>query len=313
MRKNLPSPNISSDPSEPPRRLRISAVQMIFADSLESNLRKIERAARQATKRGADAILFPECATTGYAFDFTSLTPRTLHASLSALSQLAAHLQAQLLVGSPIFGQRKLYNALLVFDRSGRLIHTYAKCQLTPSDRQWFTPGNDISLFQLDGIPASAFICHERRYPELVRLPVMAGAQIVFHPNAGMDSLVVSRNKRGGRDGMAVRAFENAVYYIFANSVGPQGDGKWSAGDTKIVDPKGTLVKLADNHNEAILTADLDISAATRKYARESLEHPRVLARHWKSLLSKLVKQAREKDLRFQKQFTGVGTADERG
>ena len=42
------------------------------------------------------------------------------------------------------------------------------------------------------------------------------------------------RAKRRGRDGMPVRAFENAVYYVFANSVGPQGGGKWSAGDSKM-------------------------------------------------------------------------------
>src|SRR2546421_7200432 len=35
------------------------------------------------------------------------------------------------------------------------------------------------AFFRVDGIPATAIICHERRYPELVRLPVMMGAQIV--------------------------------------------------------------------------------------------------------------------------------------
>ena len=78
----------------------------------------------------------------------------------------------------------------------------------------------------------------------------MAGAQIVFHPNAGMDALPVSRAKRHGRDGIPVRAFENAVYYVFANSVGPQGDGKWSAGDSKIVAPDGSFLQLADNRRE---------------------------------------------------------------
>jgi hypothetical protein len=34
---------------------------------------------------------------------------------------------------------------------------------------------------------------------------------IHFHPNAGLDPLAVSRKKRGGRDGISVRAFENAV------------------------------------------------------------------------------------------------------
>ncbi len=125
---------------------------------------------------------------------------------------LAARLGVNLLVGSPVFAGRRLFNVLLVFDRRGRLIHNYAKCQLTEGDRRWFTRGHGLSLFKVDGVQATAIICHERRYPELVRLPVMAGAQIVFQPNAGLDELSVSRAKRGGRDGMPVRAFENAVF-----------------------------------------------------------------------------------------------------
>ena len=113
----------------------------------------------------------------------------------------------------------------MVFDRQGAVVHCYAKCHLHELDREHFTPGNAVALFEIDGVCATTVICHERRYPELVRLAVMAGARILFHPNAGMDSPAVSRRKRGGSDGIAARAFENAIYYVFANSVGPQGDG----------------------------------------------------------------------------------------
>lgn len=214
-----------------------------------------------------------------------------------------------LLVGSPIFSGRRLYNALVVFDRRGRLIHTYAKCQLTDADRQWFTPGNGLSLFALEGVRATAIICHERRYPELVRLSVIAGAQIVFHPNAGMDDLAVSRAKRRGRDGIPLRAFENAVYYVFANSVGPQGGGKWSAGDSKIVAPDGSFLRLADNRREQVLVEDLDLSRATRKYALDSLQHPRFLASHWRRMLPELRQRGRETDQMFRRWFTSAGSA----
>jgi predicted amidohydrolase len=177
------------------------------------------------------------------------------------------------------------------------------------ADRRWFTPGNGLSLFSLDGVPATAIICHERRYPELVRLPVMAGAQIVFHPNAGMDALPVSRAKRRGRDGIPVRAFENAVYYVFANSVGPQGDGKWSAGDSKIVAPDGSFLQLADNRREGVLMESLDLSRATRKYAVDSVKHPRFLASHWRRMIPEMRRGVRETDLMFQRWFDSTGNA----
>lgn len=296
---DLPKPQASRRP----KTMRVAAVQMIFADSVAANLAKIEAAARRAARRGADAILFPECATTGYACDFGALSPAVLEPALEAISRLAAELRVQLLVGTPIFHGRRLHNALLVFDRSGRLIHVYSKCHLTPSDRRWFQPGEDVSFFVLDGVPASSFICHERRYPELARIPAMAGARILFHPNAGMDSLAVSRRKRGGRDGIAVRAFENAVFYVFANSVGPQGGGRWSAGDSKIVHPDGRVLRLADNQSEAILIADLDLAAATGQYPLESLDHPRWLARHWRKVLPVLLRRALRKDALFADRF----------
>lgn len=293
----------SHDESPTPRCLRVAAVQMRFADSIAGNLEQIEQAATQATEAGADAVLFPECATTGYAYDFGTLKPAPLRDSLHKVAAIAARLHVNLLVGSPIFAGRRLYNGLLVFDREGQLIHTYAKCQLTESDRQWFTPGNGISLFSLDGVQATAIICHERRYPELVRLPVMAGAQIVFHPNAGMDAEEVSRAKRKGKDGMPVRAFENAVSYVFANSVGPQGGGKWSAGDSKIVAPDGSFLQLADNRRAMVLVDDLDLSQATRKYAIDSLQHPRILANHWRRMLPELRRQVVEVDRTFQRWY----------
>ena len=121
----------------------------------------------------------------------------------------------------------------------------------------------------------------------------MLGAQIVFHPNAGLDTLRVSRTKRRGRDGIAVRAFENQVYYVFANSVGPQRDGLWSAGDSKIVAPDSRLLALANNREAMVIQAELDLAHAGRKYAREALQQPVFLRNAWKQILALCKRQLR--------------------
>ena len=95
-----------------------------------------------------------------------------------------------------------------------------------------------------------------------------------------------------GKDGVAARAFENAIYYVFANSVGRQGGGRWSAGDSKIVAPNEQVLALADNESEAVLVATLDLAKATRSYAERSMEHPRFLAADWKRMVAKVRKQA---------------------
>src|SRR5262245_55493465 len=83
------------------KSLRVAAVQMIFADSIAGNLEKIEHAAIQAAADGADVVLFPECATTGYAFDFGALNPAALRQALRSVAAVAARLEINLLVGSP--------------------------------------------------------------------------------------------------------------------------------------------------------------------------------------------------------------------
>lgn len=260
---------------------------------MEGNLDQIRSVVRRAAQREVDAILFPECATTGYAIDFKSLDRTRLKQILVEIGNLAAEHRVNLLVGTPWWEGGDLFNALVLFDREGRAVYRYAKCHLTPRDHEVFTPGNALAWFEIDGIPATALICHERRYPELVRLPVMAGARLIFHPNAGLDPLDVSRRKRGGRDGIAARAFENAVPYLFANSVGPQGNGLWSAGDSKILDSDGTVLRLAGNSRPQLLVADLDLAKATGKYALEALEAPRFLAPLWRVMVRRMKARAR--------------------
>ena len=119
----------------------------------------------------------------------------------------------------------------------------------------------------------------------------MLGAQIVFHPNAGLDKRAISRAKHRGRDGAAVRAFENEIYYVFANSVGSQGDELWSAGDSKIVAPDSSVLALANNRDATVIRAEIDLSRAGRKYARAAQQQPAFLRAHWKSMLAACKRQ----------------------
>lgn len=272
----------------------IAAAQMKFRAATADNVSCITETIHSAAKAGADAVLFPECAVTGYNRDFAAIPPSEVEAALLRIARAARAARCHVLVGTPTFAGGKRFNSLVVFDRQGRKIFCYSKIHLTAQDARFFTPGNTLAFFRLAGVPCTAIICHERRYPELVRLPVMLGAQIVFHPNAGLDSLPVSRSKRHGRDGIPVRAFENEVYYVFANSVGPQGSGLWSAGDSKIVAPDSGVLALANNRDETVIQAKLDLSRARRKYARDALEEPAFLRIHWKAILDACRRQLRQ-------------------
>jgi predicted amidohydrolase len=266
--------------------LRIAAVQLKFRPTVPENVELIRQMISRAARARSDVVLFPECALTGYNIDFDRCSRREVEHGLKAVSDAARLHRCNVLVGTPTFVRDRRFNSLVVLDRQGRERFRYHKIHLTSGDKRFFMPGNSVAWFRIDGVACTAILCHERRYPELVRLPVMMGAQIVFHPNAGLDSPAVSKSKRGGRDGIAARAFENQVYYVFANSVGPQGGGKWSAGDSKIVAPDSRVLALANNRDAMVIHADVDLSRAGRVYAREALRQPAFLRVHWKAMLA---------------------------
>ena len=275
------------------QQLVVAAAQMKFRDSVAGNLSHITATIAAAARQGADVILFPECAVTGYHGDFGRISRVDIEAALKVVAHTARATQCHVLVGSPTFSGGKRFNSLVVFDRRGRKVFSYSKIHLTAHDARVFAPGNQFAVFRLDGVCCTAIICHERRFPELVRLPVMLGAQILFHPNAGLDALAVSRAKRRGRDGIAVRAFENEIFYVFANSVGPQGHGLWSAGDSKLVAPDARVLALADHRSEVVIQAELDLAQAGRTYAREALVQPAFLRPHWRAMLRACRRQLR--------------------
>jgi predicted amidohydrolase len=80
---------------------------------------------------------------------------------------------------------------------------------------------------------------------------------------------------------------------VFANSVGPQGAGRWSAGDSKIVAPDARVLALANNHDETVIRAEIDLTRAGRTYAREALQEPVFLRPHWKAMLAACRRQLR--------------------
>ncbi|MCX7825688.1 MAG: carbon-nitrogen hydrolase family protein [Verrucomicrobiae bacterium] len=163
-------------------QMKVAAVQMKFRRTIRENVAFIEHQTAEFARKGGDAILFPETAVTGYNINFHELDPKAVEAGLQAVAGAAHEHRCNVLVGSPTRAHGRWLNSLLVFDRRGREVFRYHKIQLTPRDAAFFAPGNALAFFRLDGVPCTAIICHERRYPELVRLPVMMGAQILFHP-----------------------------------------------------------------------------------------------------------------------------------
>ena len=116
------------------------------------------------------------------------------------------------------------------------------------------------------GVEATAIICHDLRYPELVRLGVAAGAQIVFIANN--ESGIASENKLLGYRSMQIsRATENKVYAVMSNSPADPHNvyrGNSSHGNSNIVDPLGNIIDEAGVFEERLVVGIIDLEEASR-------------------------------------------------
>ena len=162
---------------------------------------------------------------------------------------------------------RKLLNSALIFSPAGKVIERYHKIQLA---ERWPQAGDHLSVFKIDGVPCSVIICHDERYPELVRLPVLAGAQVVFY--ISHESGVREEHKIGPyRAQIQARAVENTVFVVHANApANPDTSG--SHGHSRIIAPDGNIAHEATVFGEDVMIETLDLKKASRANAVNSIK-----------------------------------------
>ncbi len=259
----------------PAKRLRVSAVQMRSIRDLEANLRKTEDFIRRCGRDGARVVVFPECSVTGYFEDVVrKVTAEQLAAAEQRVGDACRQANVHAIVGMPWRQGGKLFNAAVVIGPDGRVIERYFKMQLVES---WADPGDHLSVWRIDGVPCAAIVCHDERYPELVRLPVLAGARIVFYLSHE-SGLHEERKLDPYRAQIQARAVENGVFVVHANAPA-NVDATGSHGQSRIIAPDGNIVREAGFFAEEVVTADLDLSRASRGNATGSLRSD--LLRSW--------------------------------
>jgi predicted amidohydrolase len=252
----------------PPRSLRVAAVQFRSSGDLDDNVTRIRDHVRRLGRKGVRVAVFPECALTGYSEGAVrAATAARLADAERRVADACREAGLYAVVGTPHRDGDKLYNSATVLGPTGTVIERYHKVQLAES---WPTPGDHLSVFPVDGVPCSVIVCHDERYPELVRLPVLAGSRVVFY--LSHESGLRQESKLGPyRAQIQARAAENTVYVVHANA--PANDDlSGSHGQSRVVAPDGNLEGEAPMFGEAVVEADLDLRRATAANALRSLE-----------------------------------------
>lgn len=257
-----------AESANPPQTLRVAAVQMRSTRSLDENIAATKRHIAECAKKGARVVVFPECSVSGY-FDndyMKALTREQLESAEGQVAEACREHGVYAIVGMPVRDGKKFYNSAIVIDPAGKVIERYHKLQLAES---WPDEGDHLSVFKVDGVPSSIIVCHDERYPELVRLPVLAGARIVFYISheSGVDKPTKINPYRAQ---IQARAVENGVYVVQANApANPDGTG--SHGQSRIIAPDGNLIDEATIYGEDVVIATLELDKATGRLAANSV------------------------------------------
>ena len=255
--------------TNPVTSLRVAAVQMRSTGDLPNNVQLIRDHLKQCKSDGVRVAVFPECALTGY-FDepyHRALRAEQLTAAEQQLTAACRELDIYAIVGTTTRDDNdKLFNSAIVIDPTGKIIERYHKIQLA---ERWPEAGRHLSVFRIDGVPCSIIICHDERYPELVRLPVLAGARVVFY--ISHESGLREEHKLGPyRAQVQARAVENTVYLVHANAPANDDLGG-SHGQSRVIAPDGRILSEASMFKDEVISETLNLSKATRAFALNSL------------------------------------------
>ncbi|CAE8613453.1 unnamed protein product [Polarella glacialis] len=150
------------------------------------------------------------------------------------------------------------FNIAVVISAEGRIVGAQHKMQLVPTYDGWCKPGMRLRLFELKGALFAIIVCHDKRDTELARLPVLAGARVLFYLSAETwhDDLPLPAPRQPPwseemlaaevgvyRAQAKARAVENRVWLVKSNVAGCiDAPDSGSHGGSCVIDPTGIVV-----------------------------------------------------------------------
>lgn len=253
--------------------VRVAVTQTTWTGDKESMLDKHEQFIRDAAAQGAEAICFQELFYGPY-FGITQDKKYYAYAEAAdgPIVQRFAALAKDLGIVTvlPMYEEEMpgvYYNSAVVVDADGTNLGTYRKNHLPHVESFWekfyFRPGNlGWPVFDTAVGRIGVSICYDRHFPEGWRMLGLAGAEIVFNPNASKPGL----SNRLWELEQTAAAGANQYFVAVSNRVGREDNeyGELAVdfyGSSYIADPQGNYVgDVASSAQEELVIRDLDLS-----------------------------------------------------
>ncbi|MDP2824483.1 MAG: NAD+ synthase [Sulfuritalea sp.] len=206
-------------------RLRVAIAQFnAHVGDLAGNAGRILGFAVRARDAGADVLLTPELALSGYPPEDLLMRPDFYHACAAQLDALARAAALPIVLGYPEESAGKYYNAasLLV---GGRVAATYRKLRLPNyevfDEERYFAAGHEPCVIELNGVRCGLAICADVWESGAAESAVLAGAELMLTLNASPFHM----NKQARRyEVLRDRVAATGRPVIYANLVGGQDE-----------------------------------------------------------------------------------------
>ncbi|NLK71849.1 MAG: carbon-nitrogen hydrolase family protein [Clostridiales bacterium] len=263
---------------------------MLVTDNKNENLYKAEKMIRQAAKEGSELIVLPEMFNCPYENDFFPVFAEKFPGkSTQVLSDLAKELKIYIIGGSiPEFDNGKIFNTSYVFDREGVLIGKHRKIHLFDIDIEngisfkesdTLSKGDKVTVVDTEYCKIGIAICYDMRFPELMRLMVQQGAEMIIIPAA----FNMTTGPAHWDLTLRARALDNQVYFAAVSPARNLQASYHAYGHSALADPWGKIIAQG-NEKEDIIYGEVDLDHI--KKIRNQLP----LLKHRRSDLYELVK-----------------------
>jgi NAD+ synthase (glutamine-hydrolysing) len=246
-------------------RLALSQLNATVGD-IAGNEAKIRRDLERAREAGAQIVLFPELAVTGYPPEDLLLKEHFLRDARAAVDRLAADAKGIVAVVGFPESAIDVYNAAGVLAK-GALQVTYRKVMLPNygvfDEQRYFRAGTRGGVIELDGMRVGLTICEDTWKPgPPMSEEALAGATLILNISASP----YHAGKGAERERMFAQRSRDAVAaFAYCNLVGGQDELVFD-GHSLVLDHDGRLLARAAQFSEELLVVDIDVEtpAATR-------------------------------------------------
>lgn len=263
-------------------RVTVAACQVALDMDAGSAVVALEAAVLEASRRGADLIVLPELALSGYAFaSMRELAQRAEPldgATVSLITRLSDEHEVVIVAGFAEDASGTFYSSAAIADH-GTLLGVYRKVHLWDREKVFFTAGSDDPLVVDTSLGrVGVMVCYDVEFPEWVRRAAQAGAEIVAVP-VNWPLLPRPRGERAIEVAkVQAAAASYGVTVVVADRCGTERGIDW-VGGSLVCGPDGYL--LAGPATTGLDTAVPDIVLSPVSEAGARAERLTELAHRW--------------------------------